>query len=101
MDTNSRNSGYSPASSTTRVNEQYVQFPVAMRSKPTSVEWGNQALSDGVNTAVNLTTLTMSEGSNIGTALVASVASGLTQFRPYALINNNNANGFLGISAEL
>jgi hypothetical protein len=71
-----------------------------MRVGPTSIEFGNLGLYDS-NSTLAVTTCTLDQSATNSVAVVASVTSGLTQFRPYSLISNNNANGFVALSAEL
>jgi hypothetical protein len=87
----STTNGYSP-----------VRLPVTMRVIPTSVDYSTLALFDGV-TFSTVTSLTLSSNQNTtDTALlIPVVASGLTQYRPYFLVNNNSTSGYVGLSAEL
>jgi hypothetical protein len=91
--------GLGSASSTTGASI-LIPIPVQFRSNPSSIEFSGLSLFDGTAfTAVTGATL-----DNAGVKIVvvvATVASGLTQFRPYQLGANNNANMFLGINAEL
>jgi hypothetical protein len=79
-----------------------VRLPVTMRTIPTSVDYSTLALFDGV-TFSTVTSLTLSSNQNTtDTALlIPVVASGLTQYRPYFLVNNNSTSGYVGLSAEL
>jgi len=94
------------AYSTTQA-EVTIFFPVPMRVGPTAVESPTTvsylALWDGVTlTALNAAPTIPGGGSGIdGARLYAPVASGLTQYRPYTLLNNNVAGGYLAFSAEL
>ena len=92
---------YGNAKSTTVVVYSYFP-PITMRRSATSVDFSSLVAFDGVNGSA-ITALTM--GGTLGqTAQVqcfdATVASGLTQFRPYT-IYTNSATGYLGFSAEL
>jgi hypothetical protein len=80
-----------------------VFLPVTMRSVPASIEFANLGVNTtGVgNTAVTTVTLLTTDTSRDSCVVFAAVASGLTQHRPYRLINDNNVAGFLGVSAEL
>jgi hypothetical protein len=78
----------------------FLQYPVTMRSNPTSIDFSTLQVNDGVS-VYPITALTLNQPSPFATFLTGSVASGLTAFRPYALGNNNSTSGFLGISAEL
>ena len=91
------------ASSTTTVYAP-VQFPVTMRIAPTSLEYPTSytgvSVGDGTNrTAV--TALALDSASVNSTNVQATVASGLTQYRPSYVQANNSATAFLGFSAEL
>jgi hypothetical protein len=79
----------------------YIQYPVTMRTNPSSVDYADLAVSDLVNYTVVLTSLALSDRNNIGGKFSANVASGLTQLRPAFLVNNTNITGYLGFSAEL
>lgn len=89
----------------TSVANLLVNFPVTMRVPPVTID--NSAvstlqLSDG-NTAITCTAISGS-GSQITTNtsyLGATVAAGLTIYRPIRLEGANNANAFIGFSAEL
>jgi hypothetical protein len=74
--------------------------PVTMRIAPTSVDFGNISLGDGQNTPVAITSIGTPSGTN-AIQVIANTASGLTAFRPYAIVNNNNTSGFLALNAEL
>jgi hypothetical protein len=91
--------GLGSATSTTAASI-LIPIPVQLRTNPSSIEFSGLSLFDGTAfTAVTGATL-----DNAGVKIVvvvATVASGLTQFRPYQLGANNNANMFLGINAEL
>jgi hypothetical protein len=80
-----------------------ISLPVTMRVNPTSVDFGNLRFTDMVS-GFSFTNLVFSSG-NITSQSYVSVdgtgASGLTQFRPLFLTNNNNTAGFIGFSAEL
>jgi len=92
---------YSTGLASTSTNSiQDVIFPVTMRVIPSAIDFSTLALFDGVTlfTATNAAINTQSR--NIGT-LNITVASGLTQFRPYELLANNSTSSFLGFTAEL
>jgi len=62
---------------------------------------GNLAVSDGV-TSTALTALAIRSSSTRETlSLTATVASGLTQYRTYQLVNKNTTAGYLGVGNEL
>lgn len=98
-------SAFAPASSTT-AGTALVTFPVQMRRDPTVVETSNLYLTDlfGANFTFTATDINTTVPSNAGPRMLVlglTGASGLTQGRMYALRCNNNAAGFLGVSAEL
>jgi hypothetical protein len=90
------------AASTTICNIN-VRPPVTMRTTPSgTIEYANLAISDAVATTQAVTAVAWNGTENPNNAVFAfTVASGLTTNRGYWLINNNNANGYIGFSAEL
>ena len=90
------------AASTTICNIN-VRPPVTMRITPSgTIEYANLAISDAVATTQAVTAVAWNGTENPNNAVFAfTVASGLTTNRGYWLINNNNANGYIGFSAEL
>ena len=93
--------GSGVAQSTT-VTSMAVTLPSTMRIVPTSVDFSTLSLVDGVTaTAVTTCTIDSNVTSNNFGVVTASVASGLTQYRPYYLRQNSSSAGFIGFSAEL
>jgi hypothetical protein len=87
---------------TTTVAVFPTQMPVQMRVSPTSIDYSTLATYDvggGVISAV--TALALDTASPLISQINATVASGLTQFRPYQLMNNNSSSGYLAFNAEL
>jgi len=79
-----------------------INLPVPMRSVPASVEFSAQNLNDAAaNYAVTAISMTSTWRATNMVMLETSVASGLTQYRPIFLTNNNNTAGYVGLSAEL
>jgi hypothetical protein len=80
-----------------------VQHPVTMRKAPTVIEYSTLCLEFYGVSATALTALSIDSGANNPTVslLVADVASGLTQYRPYRLANNANSSGYFAVDAEL
>ena len=72
-----------------------------MRTAPSSIDFSTLGLTDGVNSTVAVTAAAFNSQDPQSLNIVFTVASGLTQFRPYEVINNNNANGYIAFSAEL
>jgi hypothetical protein len=91
------------AASTT-VSQQFWPLPVPMRVSPTSLET-NTISQYVVYDGSGSTTLTgMSLDGDSGNQFInlyCTVASGLTQFRPYFLTSNGNQTSYIGLSAEL
>jgi hypothetical protein len=77
-------------------------LPVTMRTNPSAtLDVGNIAIYDGVSViAVTAAAVQSGGGSRNSTSLNLTV-TGATQFRPYFVVTNNNAAGFIGYSAEL
>lgn len=75
--------------------------PVTLRTVPSSIEFSNIALWDGL--AVNaISTATINAGqANPACVVFQGAAAASVQYRPYALLNNSNAAGYLAFSAEL
>ena len=95
--------GVGMANSTTG-SQIVINLPVPMRVPATSVDFSTLALYDGV-TATAVTGLSINVGSVKASPskifAEPTVASGLTQYRPYSLLTNNSTSGYLGFSAEL
>jgi hypothetical protein len=91
--------GTGASATTSRI---YVPLPVSMRAAP-SVSSSTLELIDSVNPAIAVSSVAV--GSTVTGPLngfiVATVASGLTTFRPYALRVANSLSGHLSYSAEL
>jgi hypothetical protein len=76
--------------------------PIQLRTSASSVDFSNLTTYDfGTNRAVTNITLSADQQTPNCTSLTISIASGGTQYRPFQLTNDNNANGYIGISAEL
>jgi phage gp37-like protein len=79
-----------------------IPFKSTMRTNPTLAEFSQLCCLDHTDataiTAISLqANIQNSEAANFN----ASVASGLTTFRPYSIAGNNNASGFIAFGAEL
>jgi hypothetical protein len=86
------------AASTTRT-DHLVSFPVEMRVAPTLGRVGTINPYDG-NAFLTTSGISLTDTTTKNTNVRATV-TGATQFRPYALQNNNDATGYLDFSAEL
>jgi len=85
------------ASST--VVQAVIPNPIPMRIAPTSIEYANLGVYD--TSSIIACTLTIDTAGINAITVNATVASGITQTKPYQLLNNNNSSGYLGFSAEL
>jgi hypothetical protein len=81
----------------------FVPFPVTMRATPASTEYANLFISDVAvaNFTFTSAAIVLNQSSSSFGYFTTSGSSGMTQFRPYILIGNNNAAGYVGFSAEL
>ena len=89
----------------TTVSQSTVNTVVPMRATPTSVDTGGTlAVSDGPNihevTSVSIIGSTAA-GSRYAVPVSFTVASGLTQFRPYFVRAFNDSTAYLGLNAEI
>ncbi len=92
--------GYGTARDTTHANI-LVPFPVTMRTAPTVLDYSNvQITFVGISGSV-VTAMSLDSTSNQSADLYCTVASGLTQYRSYALGNNNSTTAYVGFGAEL
>jgi hypothetical protein len=73
---------------------------VSFRVAPTSLDYANIALDDNASAFTATSVTTYGTGSVDTVGIVITVASGLTQFRPY-VGTSTTSNGFIGLSAEL
>jgi hypothetical protein len=81
----------------------YLKMPITMRVKPSVLEFSNIALYDfSAVTAVTTLTIDATSTTTDSAALSFTVPSATTaQFRPIALVSNNNTAGYVGVSSEL
>jgi hypothetical protein len=93
------NFGAGFAASTT-IAQCIVNLPVTQRIASAVVDFSTLSLFDGV-TFTAVTAMAFSAQSKNQPRLEATVASGLTQYRPYALLVNNSSAAFIGFNAEL
>jgi hypothetical protein len=78
-----------------------VNSPVTMRIQAQSIDFSNIAVYDGVSlTSVTAVSIANGTPSPNQSAIEFTVASGLTQYRPYLLLTSTTA-GYIGASAEL
>jgi hypothetical protein len=81
----------------------FLQMPVVMRTIPTSLDYSTLSIIDNVSTSVAVTSLVFNtnQGSNNTYGLVATVAAGLTAYRPYFLVGTSTTASYVGLNAEL
>jgi hypothetical protein len=80
----------------------YLKNPIQLRSAPSSIEFGNLRVDDGVGAAaVTAMIIAPNLVTSLTTGLDVTTAGSLAQFRPLGLSNNNNTAGFVAVSAEL
>ena len=92
--------GLGIAASTT-VPKFVINHPVTMRVSPTSLDYANLYAFDSNTGLAVLSSLAINAGqSDTHIAWLEGGTSGLTQYRPYALIATGT-NGYVGFSAEL
>ncbi len=79
-----------------------TSLPVTMRAAPTVSSGGSLRLYEGTGGVISVTSLSSTglNGPSTG-AFVASVASGLTQYRFYMLIQNSDADAYIAFDAEM
>jgi len=92
--------GWGTGNSTTNADIN-IALPVQMRTNPATIDYSGVGASDGVNASITPTSIVFLDGVQSRANIRIAVASGITQYRPYACINNNNTAGYIGFSAEL
>jgi len=78
-----------------------ITFPVTMRTSPTSLDYSTLGAQENFIGGVTSGTPTIAGATTSLGNFDFTVASGLTQYRPLRVLTNNNANGYIGFSAEL
>ena len=92
--------GNGQAQSTTATSIQ-VNNPVPLRVGALTVDWANIGITDAISIQSAVTSLTVSQVNTTSNAVTTDGSSGLTQYRPYFLSNQNNVAGYIGFGAEL
>jgi hypothetical protein len=73
-----------------------------MRTAPTSLDFANIALTADDANVIAITSAAINPNASANQVIIKfTVASGLTQYRPYWVLANNNVGAFVGLSAEL
>jgi hypothetical protein len=78
-----------------------IPLPVTMRVKPSTIDWSGLGFGDGANAIIVPSVINYDGSTNTNCAVINSSVTGATQFRMYQLTGNNNAQSFIGFSAEL
>jgi hypothetical protein len=77
-----------------------INNPVPMRATPSSLDYSTIGVNDGA-TLTAVTSVSADLLSPIFNQINATVASGLTQYRPMRILANNSTSAYLGFNAEL
>jgi len=82
--------------------ESAIPFPVQMRATP-AVSSNDVQVADGVNAAVDCSGVVIGDNVNCRNMghVIATVASGLTQYRSYYIRGSNNDDAHLSFDAEI
>ena len=91
-------STYGVAQSTT-IAQPVIVCPVPLRGQATSMDYSAITLYDGNNFA-SFSSIVLGQ-CNANYIVITATGTGYTQYRPYTLIGNGNANAYIGVSAEL
>jgi hypothetical protein len=92
---------YALGYATTTTNVYFlIHMPVQMRAIPTAIDYANLIVDLSGNALYAISALAGYQ-STLNEYGINVTSSGLTQFRPYDLANNNNTAGYFGLSAEL
>jgi hypothetical protein len=94
--------GFGSATSSTDVISNFI-LPVEMRVTPTALEFATLCVSpdNSATIAVTVASLTTNKSNSKLAVITTSVASGLTQYRPYFVLANNSTSAYIAFSAEL
>ena len=75
---------------------------VSLRTVPTAIDAASLLIVDGASGGFVIYVISLdTAGSNEDVVAVIATTAGLTTYRPYQIGGYNNANGYLGVSAEL
>lgn len=77
-----------------------VPLPVTLRTNPSSIDYSLLSAFDGA-TVTAITSASLQYTNRNSGIIQYSVASGLTQWRPYLLLSNNSTSAYIGFNAEL
>lgn len=94
--------GFTPATAATAISVSF-QNPVEMRGIPHTLETSSWVAWDGINPTSTFSTFALNSpvSNRYITVVTCSGGSGLTIYRPYAILTNNTTTGYVGVSAEL
>jgi hypothetical protein len=88
-------------STSTTQSKVVIPFPVQMRVEPTSIDYASLFVSDLVNYTVATTAVAIDTMTRTNATIIATVASGLTQYRTAFLTTSTANTGYLGFNGEL
>lgn len=78
----------------------FVQMPVQMRVAPTVLDYSSLIIKDS-GTSFSFSGFSINQSGASSVVLYSTGSTGLTQYRPYFLANNNTTSGYFGLGAEL
>lgn len=78
-----------------------MKLPVQMRIAPSAIDYSAVTLDHYGGGTTAISSIVFVANHNLYPALEIAVASGLTQYSPYDLIDNGTGAGYIGFSAEL
>ena len=90
--------GSANTTTTTTIN---VNYPTAMRTTPSAIDYSSVYITDGVSAYTSISSITSTTYTNVIGEVGVTIGTGtLTQFRGYKLVALTNG-GYIGFSAEL
>jgi hypothetical protein len=78
-----------------------LKTPTTMRVAPASIDFSTLAIQDGANAKITATSVAFNNSTPDSVTMVVTVASGVTQYRPYFFHQNGSSAGYVGFNAEL
>jgi hypothetical protein len=78
-----------------------ISTKVRLRDDAASIEYANLALTADDGSIIVISSIVLATNQSKDFVQIVFYATGLTQFRPYMILNNNSATGYIGFSAEL
>ncbi len=79
-----------------------ARLPQRMRTKPSAIDFSSVTANEiTTGGSVGVATISLGQGGDDFQELLFTGLSGMTIYRPYAVLANNTTSAFLGLSAEL